>query len=192
MAHRVFRTYFINNRGDEQMGSTWNYLDITISGTGGAEGGGAAADRGQATGTLPWAGACGRRAAADHLLPDGAPTSRASAPPRTSDTSWSTAPSSSATHSSSVTRSPTGSFARPADTAQKSARPAGCGPSTKGDAVALGAHSGSLTALIAASAKSLSARTGVAPYLPARYLRPIASSMRGLRSESAYSLLAPS
>lgn len=26
---RVFRTYFINNRGDEQMGGTWNYLDIT-------------------------------------------------------------------------------------------------------------------------------------------------------------------
>jgi predicted dithiol-disulfide oxidoreductase (DUF899 family) len=26
---RVFRTYFINNRGDEQMGSIWNYLDIT-------------------------------------------------------------------------------------------------------------------------------------------------------------------
>ena len=26
---RLFRTYFINNRGDEQMGSTWNYLDIT-------------------------------------------------------------------------------------------------------------------------------------------------------------------
>jgi len=26
---RVFRTYFLNNRGDEQMGSTWNYLDIT-------------------------------------------------------------------------------------------------------------------------------------------------------------------
>jgi predicted dithiol-disulfide oxidoreductase (DUF899 family) len=25
----VFRTYFINSRGDEQMGSTWNYLDIT-------------------------------------------------------------------------------------------------------------------------------------------------------------------
>jgi predicted dithiol-disulfide oxidoreductase (DUF899 family) len=25
----IFRTYFINNRGDEQMGSTWNYLDIT-------------------------------------------------------------------------------------------------------------------------------------------------------------------
>jgi predicted dithiol-disulfide oxidoreductase (DUF899 family) len=28
----VFRTYFINNRGDEQMGSTWNYLDITALG----------------------------------------------------------------------------------------------------------------------------------------------------------------
>jgi predicted dithiol-disulfide oxidoreductase (DUF899 family) len=26
---KVFRTYFINNRGDEAMGSTWNYLDIT-------------------------------------------------------------------------------------------------------------------------------------------------------------------
>ena len=26
---RTFRTYFLNNRGDEQMGSTWNYLDIT-------------------------------------------------------------------------------------------------------------------------------------------------------------------
>ncbi len=26
---RVFRTYFVNNRGDEQMGNTWNYLDIT-------------------------------------------------------------------------------------------------------------------------------------------------------------------
>ena len=26
---KLFRTYFINNRGDEQMGSTWNYLDIT-------------------------------------------------------------------------------------------------------------------------------------------------------------------
>lgn len=26
---RVFRTYFLNNRGDEQMGSTWNYLDVT-------------------------------------------------------------------------------------------------------------------------------------------------------------------
>ncbi len=29
---RLFRTYFINNRGDEQMGSTWNYLDITALG----------------------------------------------------------------------------------------------------------------------------------------------------------------
>jgi predicted dithiol-disulfide oxidoreductase (DUF899 family) len=28
----VYRTYFINNRGDEQMGSTWNYLDITALG----------------------------------------------------------------------------------------------------------------------------------------------------------------
>ncbi len=26
---RVFLTYFIDNRGDEQMGGTWNYLDIT-------------------------------------------------------------------------------------------------------------------------------------------------------------------
>jgi predicted dithiol-disulfide oxidoreductase (DUF899 family) len=26
---RVFRTCFINSRGDEQMGGTWNYLDIT-------------------------------------------------------------------------------------------------------------------------------------------------------------------
>ena len=29
---RVFRTYFINSRGDEQMGGTWNYLDITALG----------------------------------------------------------------------------------------------------------------------------------------------------------------
>jgi predicted dithiol-disulfide oxidoreductase (DUF899 family) len=29
---RVFRTYFINNRGDEAMGSTWNYLDMTALG----------------------------------------------------------------------------------------------------------------------------------------------------------------
>jgi predicted dithiol-disulfide oxidoreductase (DUF899 family) len=29
---RVFRTYFINNRGDEQMGNTWNYLDLTALG----------------------------------------------------------------------------------------------------------------------------------------------------------------
>src|SRR5438094_2432955 len=28
----VFRTYFINNRGDEQMGNTWNYLAITALG----------------------------------------------------------------------------------------------------------------------------------------------------------------
>jgi predicted dithiol-disulfide oxidoreductase (DUF899 family) len=26
---RIFRTYLINGRGDEQMGNTWNYLDIT-------------------------------------------------------------------------------------------------------------------------------------------------------------------
>ena len=30
--NKVFRTYFINNRGDEQMGNTWNYLDITALG----------------------------------------------------------------------------------------------------------------------------------------------------------------
>ena len=30
--NRVFRTYFLNNRGDEQMGNTWNYLDITALG----------------------------------------------------------------------------------------------------------------------------------------------------------------
>ena len=29
---KIFRTYFINNRGDEQMGNTWNYLDITALG----------------------------------------------------------------------------------------------------------------------------------------------------------------
>ncbi len=28
----VFRTYFINNRGDEAMGSTWSYLDIAALG----------------------------------------------------------------------------------------------------------------------------------------------------------------
>ena len=28
----VFRTYFINSRGDEQMGGTWSYLDITALG----------------------------------------------------------------------------------------------------------------------------------------------------------------
>jgi predicted dithiol-disulfide oxidoreductase (DUF899 family) len=26
---RIFRTYFVDSRGDEQMGNTWNYLDIT-------------------------------------------------------------------------------------------------------------------------------------------------------------------
>jgi predicted dithiol-disulfide oxidoreductase (DUF899 family) len=30
--NRIFRTYFIKSRGDEQMGSTWNYLDITALG----------------------------------------------------------------------------------------------------------------------------------------------------------------
>jgi predicted dithiol-disulfide oxidoreductase (DUF899 family) len=29
---RIFRTYFIDKRGDEAMGSTWNYLDITALG----------------------------------------------------------------------------------------------------------------------------------------------------------------
>jgi predicted dithiol-disulfide oxidoreductase (DUF899 family) len=29
---RVFRTYFINNRGDEAMGTVWNYLDMTALG----------------------------------------------------------------------------------------------------------------------------------------------------------------
>jgi len=29
---RIYRTYFINNRADEQMGNTWNYLDITALG----------------------------------------------------------------------------------------------------------------------------------------------------------------
>jgi predicted dithiol-disulfide oxidoreductase (DUF899 family) len=28
----VFRTYFVNGRGDEQMGNPWNYLDITALG----------------------------------------------------------------------------------------------------------------------------------------------------------------
>jgi predicted dithiol-disulfide oxidoreductase (DUF899 family) len=27
--NRIFRTYFINNRGDEAMGSTWSYLDMS-------------------------------------------------------------------------------------------------------------------------------------------------------------------
>ena len=29
---RIFRSYFINNRGDEAMGSTWSYLDLTALG----------------------------------------------------------------------------------------------------------------------------------------------------------------
>ena len=29
---RIFRTYFLNSRGDEQMGNRWNYLDITALG----------------------------------------------------------------------------------------------------------------------------------------------------------------
>jgi predicted dithiol-disulfide oxidoreductase (DUF899 family) len=29
---RLFRTYFVNNRGDEPMGGTWSYLDITALG----------------------------------------------------------------------------------------------------------------------------------------------------------------
>jgi predicted dithiol-disulfide oxidoreductase (DUF899 family) len=29
---RIFRTYFVNSRGDEAMGGTWSYLDITALG----------------------------------------------------------------------------------------------------------------------------------------------------------------
>jgi predicted dithiol-disulfide oxidoreductase (DUF899 family) len=29
---RIFRTYFVQDRGDEQLGSTWSYLDITALG----------------------------------------------------------------------------------------------------------------------------------------------------------------
>jgi predicted dithiol-disulfide oxidoreductase (DUF899 family) len=29
---RIFRTYFVDNRGDEAMGGTWSYLDITALG----------------------------------------------------------------------------------------------------------------------------------------------------------------
>jgi len=29
---RIFRTYFVDNRGDESLGSTWSYLDITALG----------------------------------------------------------------------------------------------------------------------------------------------------------------
>jgi len=31
-ADRIYRTYFINNRGDEALGNTWSYLDITALG----------------------------------------------------------------------------------------------------------------------------------------------------------------
>jgi len=36
---RVFRTYLINSRGDEAMGSTWSYLDMTALGRQGELGG---------------------------------------------------------------------------------------------------------------------------------------------------------
>ena len=26
---KIFRTYYINNRGDEAMGGVWSYLDVT-------------------------------------------------------------------------------------------------------------------------------------------------------------------
>ena len=29
---QIFRTYFVNSRGDEALGSTWSYLDITALG----------------------------------------------------------------------------------------------------------------------------------------------------------------
>ena len=29
---RIFRTYFVNNRGDEALGSAWAYLDLTALG----------------------------------------------------------------------------------------------------------------------------------------------------------------
>ena len=29
---RIYRTYFVHDRGDEQLGSTWSYLDITALG----------------------------------------------------------------------------------------------------------------------------------------------------------------
>ena len=32
MANRVFRTYLINSRGDEAMGTVWSYLDMTALG----------------------------------------------------------------------------------------------------------------------------------------------------------------
>jgi predicted dithiol-disulfide oxidoreductase (DUF899 family) len=30
--HRIFRTYFVNHRGDEALGSTWSYMDLTALG----------------------------------------------------------------------------------------------------------------------------------------------------------------
>ena len=45
-----------------------------------------------------------------------------------------------------------------------------------------GAHQFSPAALVEMSVNSSGARIGTAPYRPARYLRPIASSPRGLRS----------
>jgi predicted dithiol-disulfide oxidoreductase (DUF899 family) len=36
---KVFRTYFVNSRGDEAMGTTWSYLDITLLGPPGDVGG---------------------------------------------------------------------------------------------------------------------------------------------------------
>lgn len=45
---RVFRTYFINNRGDEVLGNTWSFLDMTALGRRGGLGGlaaGVPADR---------------------------------------------------------------------------------------------------------------------------------------------------
>ena len=36
---RVYRTYFINSRGDEAMGTVWSYLDATPLGTAGSLGG---------------------------------------------------------------------------------------------------------------------------------------------------------
>src|SRR5262249_31789868 len=36
---RVFRTYFVNNRGEEAMGGTWSYPELTArGGQGGGEG----------------------------------------------------------------------------------------------------------------------------------------------------------
>ena len=32
MAIEIFRTYFVDARGDEALGSTWSYLDVTALG----------------------------------------------------------------------------------------------------------------------------------------------------------------